>query len=84
MKYKFKPTAQVIAERVSDVLFGDSRVELSPRTIRIAMYQDFVACGKYPTKAEAELLVTGDDSGQVPVELGMKFKHLHKLVADQF
>ena len=78
------------AEKINDVLFSDSRISIDAVQLLVALEHDMGArgstppTGELPTTEEIELLVLGDEDGNIPEELIKRFPQTHELIKDQF
>lgn len=64
----------------SSIRLGEVHVLMLQR----ALTDDAARVGRLPTSEEIELIVTGDDDGEVPEELSEKFKETCCFVSSMF
>lgn len=77
------PTSDDLNRAVSalaDWAYSDSHVELDD-LVKDALLADFATAGRLPSDDECELLITGNDDGEIPEELTQLFPKTHAYLA---
>lgn len=73
-----------IAASIATWLFTDSRIQVDAEEIATCLAADAATAGRLPTEAEAEVLVTGGDEGEVPDALTRLFPLTSAFISDLF
>lgn len=73
-----------IVDMVAAIMHSDSHINLDKRLLGAALEIDFIRSECFPTEQEAEILVCGDDDGEIPGSLSEKFRATHDFLGLQF
>lgn len=71
------------AQEISDLLYSDSQVQLPPKTIENALHSDRYTEGELDEE-KCKLFVMGDENGEIPEDLKLRFKRTDALLESQF
>jgi hypothetical protein len=70
---------------VNDTLMADVGIQCTNASIERAVREDCAnVAGTYPSKREIELLIMGDDEGNIPETVVCRFPNLSALISEQF
>lgn len=73
------------AEKICQLMLGDSRISLPVPELVRALQADYVRNGGHvPSEKECELLVMGDEDGEVPQEVRKRFRKTDNFLASFF
>ena len=69
---------------IADAAYSDSHLQVDRTQLPDAPDADFRNVGRLPTEKECEVLVMGDDDGELPDELCETFSQVHGLLQSYF
>jgi hypothetical protein len=83
-KYEYKEDIKLVADTLSAVMFSDSHAQLDMKILLAAIEIDFRFSNKLPTYEECEVLVCGDDDGNIPEELRSTYSTIDRVLCTPF
>lgn len=71
---------KTVVESLTKWAYSDSLVEVDEAVLEDKLRCDFGIVGRLPTEEECEVLVCGDDDGEIPEELQDDFPRAHEFL----